>query len=121
MKVAHSKIAKVRPAAKKAVKPALTLRPDVREVKANASIKVSVGMKGLDKVELALEPRGAFSLDLKSLSKTGIVRLKGHKDGKATLIATGKVGRKSMVEKMLHVACVGPSLKILGFGYTPKA
>jgi len=119
MKVAHSKVAKIAGAARKALKPALTLRSDVREVKANASIAVSVGMKGLDKVELELEPRGAFSLDLKSLSKAGIVRLKGHKDGQATLIATGKVGRKSVIEKMLHIACEGPSLRLLGFGYIP--
>ena len=119
MKVAHTKIAKVTPAAKTAVKPALTLRADVREVKANASIAVSVGMKGLDRVELELEPKGAFTLDLKSLSKAGVVRLKGHMDGKATLIATGKVGRKGVIEKMLHIACEGPSLRLLGFGYIP--
>lgn len=99
-------------ASKRVLKPALTLRPDLKEVNAGETITVDVGFKGMDSVELRLEPSKTFSLDLKSMKKPGLVRLKGKRDGIATLIAKG-----AGIEKMIHLRCVGPTVRILAFGY----
>jgi hypothetical protein len=99
-------------ASKRLLKPAITLRPDVKQIDAGETITVDVGLKAIDAVELRLEPAKTFSLDTKSMKKSGKVHLKGKRDGIATLIARG-----GGVEKMIHLRCVGPTVRILAFGY----
>jgi hypothetical protein len=101
------------------VKPSLTLTADVPEVKAGRTIALKVEFKGADKVELQLEPRGTFEMDLSEMKKPGLVRLKGRKDGKGTVIATAHV-KGGVIRRMIHLACEGPVVRILGFGYLPK-
>lgn len=101
-------------------KPQLTLRPDADEVKAKQSISVEVSFKGCERVELTLEPRGLFTLDQKVLEAGGTVTLLGKKDGIATLIGTGVRRNKDVVQRMIHLRCHGPLLRIKAFGYTPR-
>jgi hypothetical protein len=112
------KVAKV--AARKVAKPELTLKADKLEVKAGRAIKVAVAFKNVDEVELQVVPHDGFSIDLTSMRKSGPVRIRGEKDGKATLVACGFRGAKQVIRRMIHVACEGPVLRILGFGYIPK-
>ncbi len=119
MKVQVRKPAPAR-SAKRSLKPALALEAETLYVKAGGVIPVAVELKNLDAVELTLEPAKIFSLDLPSLTRKGLVRLRGKKDGKATLIASGRVGAAEVIRKMLHVECEGPVVRILGFGYIPR-
>lgn len=96
---------------------ALRLTADAVEVKAGAAIAVNVGFKGVEKVELALVPAGTFAIDLKSVRKPGLVRLRGKKDGKATLFARGFAGGEVVLERKIHVACEGPRVRVSAFGY----
>ena len=100
-------------------KPQLELRPSVSRVKATAGIEVQVTMRGVDRVELELEPKGTFTLDRAALDDDGEVRLLGKMDGKATLIATGMRRGADVVQRLLHVECDGPVVRILAYGYVP--
>lgn len=110
----------VKRGARKVQKPELSLKAEKLEVKAGQAIKVAVGFKNVDEVELQVVPHDGFSIDLTSMRKNGNVRIRGEKDGRATLVATGFRGEKQVVRRMIHVACEGPVLRILGFGYIPK-
>lgn len=99
--------------------PELTLEADLREVKATATLPVRVAFRGLDRVDLELEPAQTFSLDVTSVAETGIVRLLGKADGKATLIAHGVKDGRDVAQRLLHVACEGPVVRIVAFGYLP--
>jgi hypothetical protein len=100
-------------------KPQLELRPSVTKVKATSAISVQVAMRGVDRVELELEPKGTFTLDRGALEQDGEVRLLGKMDGKATLIATGMRRGQDVVQRLLHVECDGPLVRILAYGYVP--
>lgn len=112
---------KVAPVARKTrvVKPSLTIVADRSEAKSGRKITLNVDFKGAEKVVLELEPHGTFDMDLTSLKKPGLVRLHARKDGKATVIATalGKGGKG--VQRLVHLQCHGPVVKIIGFGYIP--
>lgn len=103
----------------KAVKPALSLKADRLVVDAEQMIAVTVDFKGVDSVELALEPKKGFTIDLKSLNRPGIVRLRAKRDGTSTVIATAKKGSAVIIRKEIHLKCVGPVVRILAFGYIP--
>src|SRR5947207_3014198 len=104
-----------------AEKPEILLRPAADKVKATASISVDVSFKGVDRVEFDLEPRGTFTLDTRVLEKDGIIRLLGKMDGKATLIATGVRRGQDVVQRLAHVECEGPVVRIIAWGYIPGA
>lgn len=99
--------------------PKLALTPSVGRVKQKDVVSVKVEFEGLDEVSFAIEPRGAFSLDLNPMTRPGTLRLKGLADGTATLVASGKVGGAEAVRKLLHLHCEGPSVRILAYGYLP--
>jgi hypothetical protein len=97
--------------------PTLALRPSVRKVAAGETIEVRVDFAArLGGVDLVVEPRGAFTLDLRALTRPGIVRMKGKKHGKATLIATAPG-----VRRLMHVECEGPKVGLSEFEYIPPA
>ena len=101
-------------------KPTLTLRAALERVNATASIPVEVSFTGVDRVEFELEPVGTFKLDNTRLESDGIIRLLGQADGKATLIATGVRRGVDVVQRLVHVECDGPLVRILAYGYLPK-
>jgi hypothetical protein len=103
----------------KRTQPSLELSAAKGRVKATASIPVEVSFAGVDRVELELEPKNTFALDTASLEESGIVRLLGKRDGKATLIATGVRSGVDVIQRLVHVECDGPIVRILSFGYTP--
>jgi hypothetical protein len=102
-----------------AEKPEVWLRPGADKVKATASIQVHVSFKGVDRVEFDLEPKGTFTLDTKVLEKDGIIRLLGKMDGKATLVATGVKSGRDVVQRLAHLECEGPVVRIIAWGYIP--
>jgi hypothetical protein len=102
-----------------AEKPELWLRPSADKVKATASVAVDVSFKGVDRVEFDLEPKGTFTLDQSVLEKDGIVRLLAKADGKATLIATGVRRGRDVVQRLAHLECEGPVVRIIAWGYIP--
>ena len=57
--------------------PKLALTPSVGRVKQKDVVSVKVEFEGLDEVSFAIEPRGAFSLDLNPMTRPGTLRLKG--------------------------------------------
>lgn len=120
MKASKTQVKKApaRKVAKRAL-PTISLTPDVRRVKQNGGVAVTVAFTGLDEVEFALEPRGAFTLDLASMTKAGVLRLRGKKDGTATIVARGKLGAKIVHTEVLHIQCEGPIVRILACGYIP--
>ncbi len=97
----------------------LRLEASLAKVDAGDCIDVDVAFSGLEEVRLELVPQETFSLDLRSLRKTGSVRLKGREDGVATLIARGATATGEKREAMLHFRCDGAELKLLGWGYIP--
>lgn len=99
--------------------PSLELSCATPRVKATAAIPVEVAFSGIDRVEFELEPKGTFSLDVEKLEESGIVRLLGKKDGKATLIATGVRGKVDVIQRLVHLECDGPLVRILAWGYIP--
>lgn len=99
--------------------PSLELNCATPRVDATAAIPVQVAFDGIDRVEFALEPKGTFVLDVDRLEESGIVRLLGKKDGKATLIATGVRGKVDVIQRLVHVECDGPLVRILAWGYIP--
>ncbi|MHC4390798.1 MAG: hypothetical protein ACYS22_05700 [Planctomycetota bacterium] len=107
--------ARVRPVAA----PELSLLPDGYSIDAGESICVAVNFTSVEDVALTIEPRDAFSIDMRELSKPGTVRLKGILDGPATLIARGRLASGEGIERQIHVECVGPLLRLLGCGYIP--
>lgn len=117
----HAKTKKSSAAKRAAVRPALVLEADAALARAGKAIAVRVAFEALDRVDLRLEPAGTFSLDLASLSRAGVVRLRAEKDGKATLVASGRVGEREAIRRLLHVECEGPVLRLVGFGYWPKS
>lgn len=104
----------------KLAKPTLTLKADRLEVGQEQMIAIQVAFKGLDKVDLSIEPKKGFTIDLKSIAKPGLVRLRAKKDGTTTLIASGRVGSGEVIRKMIHVKCLGPVVRILACGYLPQ-
>src|SRR5438094_4819680 len=86
-----------------AAKPEVTLRAGVERVKTRGAIPVDVAFSGAERVELTLEPAGTFSLDSRTLKKPGVVRLRGERDGKATLIASARSGKAQVARTLLHV------------------
>lgn len=104
-----------------ASRPSLTLRARPRKVAAGETIAVRVDFDGLPGVDLAVEPRGAFGLDLRSLSRPGTVRLKARKHGKATLVATGRpaAAGAGAPRRLLHVECEGLKVGLSDFEYVP--
>jgi len=104
-----------------AARPGLTLRASARRVAAGGTIEVGVDFSRLATVDLVVEPRGAFALDLRALTRPGVVRLKGRKHGKATLIATGRPAAAGAPEtrRLLHVECEGPKVGLSDFEYLP--
>jgi hypothetical protein len=120
MKLSPKKARPARTATRRsATKPAVTLRAEVGRVKTHGMISVKVAFRGAERVELSLEPARTFALDTRTLKKAGIVRLRGERDGKATLIARARAGEREVARALLHVECEGPVVRILGFGYTP--
>jgi hypothetical protein len=111
---------KTKTRAPKILKPSIALKPNRKRVDAGERIAVSVALAGVDRVELSLEPKQPFELDLRSMRKSGIVRLRGRADGIATLIASGRVGTKEVIRKMVHLRCDGPQVRILEYGYEEK-
>ena len=100
----------------------LELRPVVSRVKQHAAIVVGIDFHGVDQVDLEMEPAGTFALDTRALAGPGQVRLLARRDGIATLIAVGRAGGRSVIERMVHVQCDGPTVRILAIGYTaPRA
>ncbi len=95
--------------------------PAKRRVAAGGTIEVGVDFSRLATVDLVVEPRGAFALDLRALTRPGVVRLKGRKHGKATLIATGRPAAAGAPEtrRLLHVECEGPKVGLSDFEYLP--
>lgn len=109
-----------RPARRTAARaPQIELRPSVETAKQHEVIAVALRFSGLDRVSLEVEPKNGFSLDAAEAIAPTTVRLTGKRDGIATLIATGYAGKRAVAEQLLHVRCVGPTLRILGFGYKP--
>ena len=100
-------------------KPELWLRTSAEKVKATATLSVEVSFKGVDRVEFEVEPKGTFTLDTTALVQDGIVRLLGKMDGKATLVATGVRHGRDVVQRLAHVECEGPLLRIIAWGYIP--
>lgn len=113
------RVARRKPAAIAA--PSLRLDADRPEVKAGEAVRLTVRFGGLDSVELELAPKKGFAIDLRSLSKPGVVHLRGKRDGTTTVIASGRAGGKEVVRKLIHLRCEGPKVRILAFGYIPKA
>lgn len=100
----------------------LELRPVVSRVKQHAAVVVGIDFHGVDRVDLEVEPSGTFSLDTRALAGPGQVRLLAQRDGIATLIAVGRAGGRPVIERMVHVQCDGPTVRILAIGYTaPRA
>lgn len=95
------------------------LEADRDRVNAGETIAVKVEAAGVESVQLKVVPAEAFDIDLRSLSRPGLVRLKGRADGTGTLIAEGTTAGGDRIERMLHLECVGPMLRLLGFGYIP--
>ena len=114
-------VARVRTAARQAQKPVLLLSAPSVRVKKDGVLPVQVAFSGVDEVRVELEPLTMFRLDVSSLSASGEVRLLGRRDGKATLIATGIRMGVPVIQRMLHLDCDGPVVRILGFGYTAPA
>ena len=99
-----------------ATTPALTLTADRTEVKKDEMLSVAVEMAGIEAADLRLEPADIFRVDLTTLGKSGVVRLRGLRDGKATLIATA---RGADLVRMVHLDCEGPVVRITSFEYIP--
>jgi hypothetical protein len=110
-----------RVAAPPAPRPVLALTAPGTRIKKDGVLPVQVAFSGCDEVRLELEPLKMFRLDVASLSSSGEVRLLGRRDGKATLIATGMRMGVPVIQRMLHLDCDGPVVRILGFGYTAPA
>ena len=107
-----------RVAARPVARPVLALSAPSVRVKKDGVLPVQVAFSGCDEVRFALEPLKMFRLDVASLSAPGEVRLLGRRDGKASLIATGLHGGIPVIQRMLHLDCDGPVVRILGFGYS---
>jgi len=110
---------KKKPVKKVVSTPSLTLTPSVGRVKQNDVVAVEVGFTGLDEVRFTLEPKGAFTIDLNPMTKPGKLRLKGKKDGTATLVAKGMTDGAEAIRHVLHLYCEGPTVRILACGYIP--
>ena len=111
----------LKPASQPLAKPGLALEARVARVKQHAAIEVTVALAGLDRVALELEPHGVFALGAVELRESGTVRLLGKRDGLASLIVRGYAGGRGVIERMVHVQCDGPTVRILRMGYTPPA
>ena len=104
------------------VRPVLSLAATGMRVRKNGILPIAVSFSGLDEVRFELEPQRILRLDRTSLDAPGEVRLLGRRDGKASLIATGLKQGVIVIERMIHLDCDGPVVRILGFGYTaPRA
>ena len=112
--------ARPRPA-KPEVRPVLTLAATGLRVRKNGVLPIAVAFTGLDEVRFELEPQRILRLDRATLDAPGEVRLLGRRDGKASLFATGLRQGVVVIERMIHLDCDGPVVRLLGFGYTPRA
>ena len=99
--------------------PALTLTVQEFSAEKDEALTVRVETAGIDRVEFFLEPHGVFELEVSSVSPPAVVRLRGLADGKARLTAVGRTGDREVLRRFADLACRGPVLQLLGFGYIP--